>query len=257
MNLKKLLINNLFRRRFSKKIRNFSGIRPSLDIIDYNSLNMSTSDAFFWRTDKKFKTIFRFTNILENFYGKKEDNIKLIFFDKNNNLIKEYNSSNFDLSSEIIIDYKFLNNIHDYGVFYVFHETNHNINSIIRNSCYTGYIWDNNIPSMVHGNTITAQKKFSSNKIDYGIGGISFFKKHKYTVQNFYSNKTTEILIVNPTKYTIGFNVNNEKFKLKKGCSKLISILSQNSLIEINSNCYLLRPIVFDQINNFLDVYHG
>ena len=110
---------------------------------------------------------------------------------------------------------------------------------------------------MVHGNTITAQKKFSSKKIDYGIGGISFFKKFKYTVQNFYSNKIAEILIVNPTNYKIKFEVNNQMFKLHKGCSKLISILNQNTLIEIKSNCYLLRPIIFERNNEFIDVYHG
>ena len=257
MNLKKLLINNLFRRSISKKIRNFIGIRPSLDTIDYNNFNMSTSDAFFWRTDKKYQTIFRLTNILDYFYGKKEDNIKIIFFDKNNKFIKELNISNPNLSSEILIDCKFLNNIKDYGVFYVFHEINEKINTIIRNSCYTGYIWNNNIPSMVHGNTITAQKNFSSKKIEFGIGGLSFFKKTNYVVQNNYHKKKTEILIVNPTKYKINFNVNNENFKLHKGCSKLISISDQNSLIEINSNCYLLRPIIFEQENDYLDVYHG
>ena len=71
MNLKKLLVNNLFRRSTSKKIRNLIGIRPSFDTIDYNNFNMSTSDAFFWRTDEKYQTIFRLTNILDYFYAKK------------------------------------------------------------------------------------------------------------------------------------------------------------------------------------------
>ncbi len=257
MNLKKLLVNNLFRRSFSKKIRNLIGIRPSLDTIDYNNFNMSTSDAFFWRTDEKYQTIFRLTNILDYFYGKKEDNIKIIFFDKNNNFIKEFNISNYNLSSEILIDHKFLNDIKDYGVFYVFHEIGEKINTIIRNSCYTGYIWNKNIPSMVHGNTITAQKKFSSKEIEFGIGGLSFFKKSKYTIQNNYYKKKTEILIVNPTKYKIHFKVNSENFKLNKGCSKLISISDKNRLIEVKSNCYLLRPIVFEREDNFIDVYHG
>ena len=82
MNLKKLLVNNLFRRSISKKIRNLTGIRPSFDTIDYNNFNMSTSDAFFWRTDEKYQTIFRLTNILDHFYAKREENIKIIFLIK-------------------------------------------------------------------------------------------------------------------------------------------------------------------------------
>ena len=46
-----------------KNLRNLVGIRPALTIIDSNKKNLSTSDAFFWRTDNNFKTIFQFTDI--------------------------------------------------------------------------------------------------------------------------------------------------------------------------------------------------
>ncbi len=251
-----LLIKKLARKSFSKKIRNLFGLYPSLDVIDYTSQNISISDAFFWRTDSEFETIFKFTNILKYFYKTKDSNIKLIFFDKNNKYLKEINISLANNLNEIVIDKSFLNNIADYGSFYVFHETNDEINTIIRNSCYTGYSWKKNNPSMVHGNTITAQKKFKSKLIDYGVGGYSYFKKRLYKIQNHIVSEKTEIMLINPTKKEITIDVNDEIFKLKKGVSKLVSI-DANSSIKIQSKCYLMRPIIFEHNDDYLNVYHG
>lgn len=251
-----LLIKNFARKTFSKKIRNFFGFFPSTDLIDYTSKNISTSDAFFWRTDNSFQTIFKFTNILNYFYEVKNSNIKLIFFNKNNEFIKEFNIYTENNSHEVLINKSFLNNISDYGSFYVFHETKDQINTIIRNSCYAGYSWKKNIPSMVHGNTISAQKKFDSKFIDYGVGGYSYFKKRSYKIQNQLTSEKTEIMLINPTKKEISVNVNNNIFKLKKGFLKLITI-DNNQSIKIESKCYLLRPIIFEYNCNYLNVYHG
>ncbi len=256
MNLNSLLINKLLRNSYSKKIRNFLGIKPSSDIIDYTSNNMSVSDAFFWRTDNHFHTIFKLTNILKYFYKINDTNVKLIFFNKNNEFLKEFNLSLRKNSYEIIINKLFLNNIEDYGVFYVFHESKDKLNSIIRNSCYTGYSWKGNLPSMVHGNTITAKKKFNNSDIDYGLGGYSYFNKKIYKIQNYLISKKTEIMLINPTQKKISINVNGKNFTLKKGFSKLIDIEDDN-LIKIKSNCYLLRPIIFENNNDYLNVYHG
>ena len=251
-----LLIDKILRNTYSKLIRNLIGIRPSFDLINYTSEGISASDAFFWRTDENFETIFRFTNLLKYFYNVSNSNIKIVFFSHNNELIKEHNVSFSDNLSEIIINKSFLNNIEGYGVFYIFHETNEKIKSIIRNSCYTGYSWKKNLPSMVHGNTITAQKKFEEKDIQYGIGGYSLLKKLSYTVQNNIEIRKTEIMLVNPTNVKISINVNKENFKLKKGCSKLIS-LDESKVVRITSRCYLLRPIIFERTDDFINVYHG
>lgn len=256
MNLKILLINNLLKRIFSKRIRNLLGIRPTPTLIDYNSGNTSVSDAFFWRTDGDFQTIFKLTNILNYFYNVKQSNIKLIFFDKNNKFLKEYNIIDPDTSSQILINKSFLNDVSDYGVFYVFHETDEILNAIIRNSCYTGYSWKKNIASMVHGNTITAHKKFNSEVINYGAGGYSFFKERPYYIQNYFNSKKIEIMLVNPTNREIKISVNNNNFNLKKGCSKLINTHNEHT-IKIDSKCYLLRPIIFESNNEYINVYHG
>ena len=251
-----LLIDKILRNSYSKRIRNLIGIRPSFDLVNYKSEGISISDAFFWRTDENFETIFKFTNILKYFYNVSNSSIKIIFFSNKNEFIKEYNISCPNNLSQIIINKSFLNNIEGYGVFYIFHETNEKIKSIIRNSCYTGYSWKKNLPSMVHGNTITAQKKFKNKNIEYGIGGYSFLKKLSYTVQNNTKNIKTEIMLVNPTDIKISVNVNKKNFKLKKGCSMLVS-LDENELVRITSRCYLLRPIISERTDDFINVYHG
>ena len=127
--------------------------------------------------------------------------------------------------------------------FMYFTKQSKNCKLLLEISCYTGYSLKNNIPSMVHGNTVTAKKKFYHKKIDYGIGGYSF-KKRTYTVQNNFKPEQTEIMLVNPTNIEISVKVNEKIFTLKKGCSKLINI-GKNNLIKVTSKCYLLRPIIF------------
>lgn len=251
-----LLINKIFRNTYSKQLRNLLSIKPSFDIIDYTSQGLSVSDAFFWRTDNSYETIFKFTNILKYFFNETSSNIKILFFSKNNKFIKEKNISIKKNLSQININKSFLNNLESYGVFYIFHETDNKIKSIVRNSCYTGYSWKKNLPSMVHGNTVVAKKKFDKQNIEYGIGGYSLLRKISYTIQNNLDAQETEMMLVNPTNIQISFKVNDKNFKLKKGCSELITI-DKNKLITINSNCYLLRPIIFERTNDFINVYHG
>ena len=59
MSLKKSLLTKVAKSKLSKKIRNILNIKPSFDLVDYNTKNISVSDAFFWRTDNEFETIFK------------------------------------------------------------------------------------------------------------------------------------------------------------------------------------------------------
>ena len=115
-----LLINKIFRNTYSKQLRNLLSIKPSFDIIDYTSQGLSVSDAFFWRTDNSYETIFKFTNILKYFFNETSSNIKILFFSKNNKFIKEKNISIKKNLSQININKSFLNNLESYGVFYIF-----------------------------------------------------------------------------------------------------------------------------------------
>ena len=248
--MKTLLKNSYF-----YKFRNLFGIKPSLFNINNSKLNSSISDGFFWRTDNGYKTLFRVMD-LTNFFYEEKSTLEFIFFDQKNQLIKTF-LKEIDLNNEVYIDAKLLGK-EGYGVFYVFHKSKNKINSCIRQSCYTGYSLDNNMPSFVHGNTPTTLKDidFENKKIIFGLGGKHFFAQQTYKVQNYINAQNTEILLLNPCDSSLKIEVNEDFFCLDEGCSKLIS-LKKCKTIEIRSKCYLLRPIIFDYYDKFIDVYHG
>lgn len=253
----KLLIRNLFNTKFGIFLRNFLGIRPKYFLVNFNAKELSISDAFFWRTDNNFKTLFKFTNILSFFYNDKDSHIEIIFYDKNNKFLKKILKENIILSDELLIDKFFLEGIEDFGVFYIFHKTQNLHNSIIRNSCYVGYSKDNNLASFVHGNVTSATSDFSGNVITFGISCRSLFKNQKYIVQNYFADyDKTELLIHNSSNKRIFFLINKINYKLNPGCSIVIDIGKDNTA-RIISNSYLLRPIIINYKSNFIDVYHG
>jgi hypothetical protein len=85
----KSLIRNLLNIKIAIFFRNFFGIKPKLFLLNFNDKNLSVSDGFFWRTDSNYKTLFKFTNLLNFFYKDKESQIEIIFYDKNNKFIKK------------------------------------------------------------------------------------------------------------------------------------------------------------------------
>jgi hypothetical protein len=253
----KLLIRSLLNIKIVIFFRNLFGIKPKFFHINYNHKNVSVSDAFFWRTDSGYKTLFKFTNLLNFFYKDKESEIEIIFYDKKNNLIKKITKENILFSDQLLIDRNFLEGIIDYGVFYIFHKTKKIHNSIIRNSCYLGYSLNDNLPSFVHGNVCASSKNFLGMDFRSGIAGMSFFTNQKYRIQNYFDDcKKTELLIHNPCAKKIFFSVNKLNFSLNSGCSLIVDIGIHNEA-NIISNCYLLRPIVVNYKLNFIDAYHG
>ena len=238
-----------------KIIRNFTGFKPALTILDLNKKNVSTSDAFFWRTDNDFKTIFKFTDIFSLFFKEQNSACEIFFYDKENNFIKKIKLSQLNLSNEITIDKNFMDQKEDYGTFYIFHYSKNDHKSIIRNSCYTGFSHKDNI-SYVHGNTITAYKNLNNDKLNFGIGGRTFFKNNIYQIQNSFKNKNVELMLMNPTKKKLKILVNDENFTLDSCCS-IIKKFNNVDIIKILSKCYLLRPIIFSYDKNYFDVYNG
>jgi hypothetical protein len=157
----------------------------------------------------------------------------------------------------LLIDKIFLNDIEDFGVFYIFHKTKKLHNSIIRNSCYVGYSKNNNLPSFVHGNVTSATSNFFESSVIFGIGSKSLFKNKKYIIQNYFADyDKTELMIHNTTSKKIIFSINNINYKLNSGFSIIVDI-GKESTAHIISNSYLLRPIVINYKSNFIDVYHG
>ena len=71
----------------------------------------------FWRTDKSFKTIFKFTDILNLYLNDNTSMVEILFFSKDAKLIKSINIRNIELNNKLVIDKSFLGGLGDYGTF--------------------------------------------------------------------------------------------------------------------------------------------
>ena len=68
--------------------------------------------------------------------------------------------------------------------------------------------------------------------------------------------KHVEFFLSNPTSQKIDFSINNQNYQLDVGHCKIINLSNLDTII-IKSNCYYLRPIIFNYINKYIDVHHG
>ena len=221
----------------------------------------SVSDAFLWRTDNGYKTKFKYSDILNLFYKIKNSWVEFHFYSKNNELIKIEKINNLNLSNELEISSKYLNNLEDYGTFFIFHfsENTNDLNNkdIISNRCYLGYSQNNNLYSFVHGNALGKFTSIFSNKtILTDIVKTSLFQNHIYTIQKYFDNfDKNELFFINPTSKIIKFSLENKKFELKPNCALVLEIT--NSIVSIKSNCLFLRPTVFSYKGQYIDVHHS
>jgi hypothetical protein len=255
----KSLIKKLSRTEFGVFLRNLTNIKPVH--MSINNLDCATvSDAFAWRTDNNFVTQFKYSDILNFFYKIKNSWVEIHFYDKEGKLIKKEKTDNLKISNEITISKEFLDGIEDYGTFYIYHFTKENIdkNNIISNRCYLGYSQNKKLFSFVHGNTLAKNKKISNIYAhNEDIVKTSFFKNHIYKIQKFFEGfDKNELFFANPTSKLIKFNVNEQSYELKRGCSRLINITGK-TIITIKSNCLFLRPTIFSYKNEYLDVHHA
>ena len=237
---------------------NFKPVQLKLFEKDYP---ITVSDAFLWRTDDGYKTKFKYSDILNLFYKIKNSWVEFHFYSKNNELIKIEKVNDLSLSNELEISSKYLNNLEDYGTFYIFHfsENTKNLNNkdIISNRCYLGYSQNNNLYSFVHGNTLGKFTSiFSKENILTDMVKTSLFQNHTYTIQKYFDGfDKNELFFTNPTSKTIKFSIESKNYELKPNCSLLVEI--KNSIISINSNCLFLRPTIFSYKNKYLDVHHS
>ena len=101
-----------------------------------------------------------------------------------------------------------------------------------------------NLFSFAHGNTYAKHKKFSENKEKSEIIHTSN-SKHNYKIQNNFLDVDNTELFFKSHPVKSNFSVNDEKHYLEKNCSKLINVKKTKN-ITINSNCYYLRPLIFN-----------
>ena len=257
----KLLIKKLVNTDVGILLRNSLNFRQiSLKLFEKN-YPTTVSDAFLWRTDNGFKTKFKYSDILNLFFKIRNSQVEIHFYSKKNKLIKVKKIDNLDLSNELEIDSKFLDNLEDYGVFYIYHFSKDNENllnkDIISNRCYLGYSKNNNLYSFVHGNTLV---KFTSVKkkevISSNIVKTSLLMNQSYTIQKYFNNfDKNELFFTNPTSKTVKFILENKNYKLKS--HNTLMLQTKKSIISVQSNCLFFRPTVFSYKGEFIDVHHS
>jgi len=257
----KLLVKKLANTNIAILLRNSLNFKPvSLKHFE-KDYPISVSDAFLWRTDNGYKTKFKYSDILNLFYKIKNSWVEFHFYSKNNELIKIEKVNNLNLSNELEISSKYLDNLEDYGTFYIYHfsENTKDLNNkdIISNRCYLGYSQNNNLYSFVHGNTLGKFTSiFSKENILTDIVKTSLFKNHTYTIQKYFDNlDKNELLFTNPTSKKIKFSIENKNFELKPNYSLLVEI--KTPIISIKSNCLFFRPTIFSYKGKYLDVHHS
>jgi len=242
------------------KLRNLFNIYPRSTYLPYGIDSYSISDAFFWRTDNNASTIFRFSNIPEQFFDCKNVSVDFIFLSKDGKCIKTYPVKDINSSNELLINSDFLDGVKSYGTFSIFYNLENQTTSDIKinNRCYVGFKpYNLSIPSFVHGNFHAQYRHFGSNKKIYKDIIQTSFRTSKYIIQKDFSKTTkTELLFHNPTSKKIKLKVNNHVHFLKPSQSKII--LSDDSIIEVKSNLMIPRPVVYATYKNgFIDCCHA
>lgn len=255
----KLLIKSLSNTSLGMLIRNSLNFRPVSVKMSKSKFPTTVSDAFVWRTDNGYKTIFKYSDILNLFYKITDSWVEFHIYSKNNNLLKIEKFSNLNISNEFRITSGYLNGITDYGVFYVYHFSKDKLDNenIISNRCYMGYSKNDNLYSFVHGNILAkSQQIYPGSKINTNIVKTSMFQNQIYRIQKFFNNlDKNELFFSNPTSKIVKFSVEKKSYKLNPGCAKIIETTGQ--IITIKSNCLFLRPTVFSYKGNYIDVHHA
>ena len=255
----KLLIKKIANIKIIILLRNFIGFRPVIFSPSYKKFKtVSVSDAFAWRTDNGYKTIFKYTDILGLFSKLEGSFVELIFFTKDNEFIKKIVINQLDYSNELLIDKEFLNGKEGYGTFSIFHHSKIRLKDelAIANRCYVGFSINNGSSSFVHGNGHVNFKSLNGEFHGSGMVLKSLFK-NTYRIQNsFLGFEKTELFFVNPSSKRVKFSIGSAKYNLKQGCSILVDVSAHNN-VSIKSRCLFLRPTVFNYHNNFFDVYHS
>ncbi len=219
----------------------------------------SISDCFPWRTDNNYKTIFKFSDILKQFYKVEDSNVEIHFYTKNNEFIKKIATRKLNLSNELIIDQNFLN-LEDYGVFYIYHFSENKIleKDVISNRCYIGFSKDENLFSFVHGNAYSKTKNISSKEIiNKDPINTTLLCTNFYKIQKLFDEyDKVELFFSNPTSNKIKIKIFQTDIKLNPYSSKIYEIKNKN-IVAFKSNCLFLRPTIFCYKNNYLDVHHS
>ena len=253
----KLLLKYIFNTELSKKIRNISNIRPIHVSLPFHLNKISISDAFPWRTNDDFETIFRFSDIPKKYLQIHGTGVLIEFFNKDGNFLKKIELQNLKTVNELIISKKTLE-LEDFGSFYIYHilPDDIKIKFMITNRCYVGFSSRGGNPSFVHGNTYAKYYNPENKVIKTNLVNKSLFKR-EYNIQtSLFEYDKVELFFTNPTNNKINFKVNGFHVGLNGGSSAIINVTKEDK-IKIKSNLYMLRPLIFTKKGSFIDCFHA
>ena len=256
-NILKSFLKPYYNSSIGVKIRNNIGFNIVPICLPSNLSSYSVSDAFPWRTGDGYKTHFKYSDILKEYYNINGSGYKFVFYNKMGAVIKEIIESKMDTINELVIEKDFIPYGEEFGNFSIFHLFDSGIKNInILNRCYVGFSKNGLIPSYVHGNVFSRYWDPITNKIETDI--IKLTKKvHNYVLQkNFSEFEKIELFFTNQTTSEYWIKINNEKIILDVGQSKIYNV-KPCDIIHIKSNNYWARPIVFAEKNNYIDCFHS
>ena len=240
------------------KLRNLAGWRSVPISFAHLQKNATVSDGFIWRVDKDFITKFNFADLLPLFTSNNENTIVLEFFDHLHKPIKIITLEKLaGVSQEIVIDSKLLGTT-GHGSFYIYHTSKITLEEPITfsNRCYVGYSYKKHLYSNVHGNTYVKSKGINNDTVAGNMIQSSGIRKYQYTLQNSFKGfNKTELIFVNPHNYRVKMELNDTKYTLSPYEVRVIDF--KDDLATIKGQSYFLRPIVFNYLNERLDVYHA
>ena len=255
----RLLAKKFRNSRFFITLKNSINLKPEFFHKFISDEPLTVSDAFLWRTDNNLKTKFEFLDILRVFYKIENSWVEIHIFSKDNKLLKIEKIENLNIKNFFDIDKKYLDGLEDYGLFYIYHFTKEKLDSgsLVVNRCYLGYSLNDNQYTYIHGNTYAKfTNTYPGNKIKTNIMATSLFENQEYALQQYFDNfDKTELGFSNPTSKRIKFTIEKKKYILESGCVKLVKV--KDPIINIKSNCLLLRPMIFTYRDKYLDVHHS
>ena len=84
----KSLIKKIAKFKLVTKLRDGFGVRPLIFNTNNLNENVSMSNAFIWRTDNSYKTIFKYSDLLKIFFKQGNQKVEIFFYDYKNLLVK-------------------------------------------------------------------------------------------------------------------------------------------------------------------------
>jgi hypothetical protein len=258
MNFLKSLLKLLANTNLAISVRNAFGIKPIPTVYPKYGQPVSISDSYPWRTSNGFHTVFRFSDLPREYFNVFDSTAIVEIFDEKSCLLKRLILDDLSLSNELLVNQDLLDGHAGYGSFYVYHTSEKELNADfrIKHRSYVGFSLNNQLPSFFHGNIQSRYLDIRSGKIGKNLMQQSL-RKQNYRIQNYFKDlDKVELFFINPLSKKISFTVNNLNFSLEGDASMIVDLSGQRD-IQIASNIFIFRPIIFEYKNDFVNAYHA